>query len=139
MSRPGFLWSTSAYDTFDGRRWSARAPWTATGVATSGTPTKQTITMIGRLELRMMFMAIEKKPGSRFSYPSVDVSAASRNIFKRKLAIFWKRMPIIAMVPRIETMKVSAAGRSCALATWPFLRASFNFFGVAFSVFSAIA
>lgn len=46
-------WRSITYDTFDGRRWSARAPWTATGVATSGTPTKQTISRLSRADVSL--------------------------------------------------------------------------------------
>src|SRR3972149_11261598 len=38
----------------------------------------------------------------------------------------------------METIKVKAEGKSCDLAICPFFRESRSFFGVAFSVFSAI-
>lgn len=42
------------------------------------------------------------------------------------------------IVRATATMKVIAPGKSCALATCPFFRASRSFLGVAFSDFSAI-
>lgn len=55
----GFLdayWRSTTYDTFDGRRWSARAPWTSSSrlaPTTGGVPTKQTVSLLERADVSL--------------------------------------------------------------------------------------